>query len=406
MSVQTNQITTVSNQAVLEKEMQSIQPRLEKIVPANFPIDRFKFAVLEAVRKSKTAAMTKCTLASTFGAMLTCAELGLMPNTTQQHAYLVPFWNNDLKQYEMSFQIGYRGLVELAFRYKVAKKVWAEAVYQGDRFEYMMGTEQYIVHVPDFGATRDDSTMLAVYAVIETDHGTQFTIMAKSEVDKIRDQASQAAKYKGTPWDVWYTEMAKKTVLKRLMKTIAVSPEIAMANEVDGQAEAGIAVNYEMPGTKQVAPKATTSDVDALLAGKVPQAVQDGPEQPQDPEPANEPPRPTKAPDAPAEPAKPAPVDKRTTEPSKEDLNKALETPAPAAPAAKAKRVIDKMNTLHNFPQQFDKMVETAGKCKWGYNQMSVHIMEKYGIDNPRDIDLNIAAEVMKYMEATKVGAK
>lgn len=479
MTVQTNQIQVIANPAALEKDIERIQPRLEKIVPTNFPIDRFKFAVLEAARKSKSNSIWKCTVQSTLGAMLTCAELGLMPNTTQQHAFLVPFWNSTLGQNEMGFQIGYRGLIELAFRYKVAKKVWAECVYGADAFDYMMGTEQYIKHVPDFTAPRNEESMVAVYAVIETEYGTQFTIMAKSEIDTIRDQASQAAKYKGTPWDLWYTEMAKKTVLKRLMKTIAVSPEIAMANDVDGKAEAGEAVNFELPGQRAMAARiASTNDVDALLAGKIPVASQDAPQPPDDQEPTNVPPtpEPPKVDPAPAAPVakskaltladkpeymkglhavaaehgwkhedistymkelgfastadfpfdtakykavldhikanpfqKPTPPTEPTPEPPKPST---MDEPAPDKELDKqidsmkkpAKKAVDKMNTLHNFPVQFGKLISVAGTTKWGYNRLSTYIMETYGVDNPRDIDLNQAAEVMKTMEANVGG--
>ena len=56
--------------------------------------------------------------------------------------------------------------------------------------------------------------------------GHAFVVMSKADVDRIRDKYSKAASSKYSPWNTEYDAMAKKTVIKQLMKYLPVSVEL------------------------------------------------------------------------------------------------------------------------------------------------------------------------------------
>jgi hypothetical protein len=70
-----------------------------------------------------------------------------------------------------------------------------------------------------------------------------FEIMVKDEIDRIRDKsdgyrAYKNQKIKSTPWADHYDEMAKKTVLRRLLKRVPASPDLADALRIEEEADA------------------------------------------------------------------------------------------------------------------------------------------------------------------------
>jgi hypothetical protein len=72
------------------------------------------------------------------------ATLDLMPNTPEQLAFIIPYGD------KVQFQVGYRGLLQLARRSGEVMRINAELVFSGDDFDVQFGTERKIVHKPDF----------------------------------------------------------------------------------------------------------------------------------------------------------------------------------------------------------------------------------------------------------------
>ena len=76
--------------------------------------------------------------------------------------------------------------------------------------------------------------MVAVYAVFRTKSGGYgFEVMGKSDVDEHMRKYSKAAAKGSSPWTTNYEEMAKKTVLKRVLKYAPVASEFVRAAAVD-----------------------------------------------------------------------------------------------------------------------------------------------------------------------------
>jgi recombinational DNA repair protein RecT len=130
-------------------------------------------------------------------------------------------------------QIGYQGMIELAER-DGRVTVTANVVYEKDLFEWEEGTTEYIKHKPFFGK-ESPGEVVASYAVARyKDHRVKFRVCPLHEIEKAR-----AASKSGNngPWKTHFSEMARKTAIKRLFKILPKSPEIARAIEIEERAE-------------------------------------------------------------------------------------------------------------------------------------------------------------------------
>ena len=180
-------------------------------MPEGFNYDRMCRSVVNAI--STTPALARCTVASLFLSTVRAFSIGLEPNGALQEGYLVPYGG------EAQFLPSYRGLIQLARRSGEISDVYAKAVYSNDTFEVEEGTERKIVHKPDYSKDRGDA--VCYYAMFRTTAGTvDFEVMSKKEIDKIR-ALSKAAN--SPAWKEHYEEMAKKSVLKRLLKRAPMS---------------------------------------------------------------------------------------------------------------------------------------------------------------------------------------
>ena len=94
----------------------------------------------------------------------------------------------------------------------------AQVVYSNDSFEYMLGDRPEIIHNPaPLGTERGE--IIGAYAIATLKDGTQIReVMHRDEIDRARS-ASNGGGGKG-PWKDWYSEMARKTVIHRLAKTL------------------------------------------------------------------------------------------------------------------------------------------------------------------------------------------
>ena len=87
-------------------------------------------------------------------------------------------------------------------------------MYENDVFEYSYGLEPSLKHIP---ASENRGAATFVYAVFRTkDGGFGFEVMS---MDDCREHAKRYSKaYSNGPWQTNFEEMAKKTVLKRVLK--------------------------------------------------------------------------------------------------------------------------------------------------------------------------------------------
>lgn len=210
------------------KEPQSLQQwinvykgQIAKALPSVLTPERFSRMALTAL--TKTPKLADCDPKSFIGAMLTAAQLGLEPNTPLGQAYLIPYGN------ECQFQIGYKGLIDLAYRSGQIKCIMAEIVYENDEFRFEYGLNPELKHKP---AVSNRGEKKWVYALYKLNSGG-FSFKVASIDDVIAHGRKYSKTYNNGPWQTNFEEMAKKTVLKQLLKYAPLNSEFVKGAAYD-----------------------------------------------------------------------------------------------------------------------------------------------------------------------------
>lgn len=215
--------------------VQSMMPQIEKALPSVLTGERFGRMVLTAL--SSNPDLQKCTPGSFLGAMMQAAQLGVEPNTPLGQAYLIPYKNHGVL--ETQFQLGYKGLIDLAYRSGSVVSVSAHAVHENDEFEYELGLEEKLRHVP---ALKDRGNVILYYACWKgKDGGYGFAVMSVDDVKAFKNKYSKAANSSYSPWSTNFDSMAKKTVLKQALKYAPLKTEFVRAAATDETIKSSIA---------------------------------------------------------------------------------------------------------------------------------------------------------------------
>jgi recombination protein RecT len=147
-----------------------------------------------------------------------CSALGIEPDGRRAH--LIPYGT------QCTLIIDYKGLVELIRRSGEVAAIRAETVCENDEFGWENGT---ITHRVDWRNPRGE--VQAVYAEAKLTSGeVQTAVLTKDEVEGIRKRSRAGA---SGPWATDWSEMAKKTAIRRLSKLLPLSVEIAEAMDKD-----------------------------------------------------------------------------------------------------------------------------------------------------------------------------
>lgn len=200
-----------------------------QVIPKHVSPERMIFVIRAAM--SRTPKLLECTGESLACSIMAAAQLGIEPTGMLGQGYMIPYYNGRTKKMEAQFQIGYRGLIDLARRSGRIKNVYAVNVFAEDVFSVEQGTAPRIGHVPNYDAERSWNSFKGAYAVAEFNDGTTlFEYMTKGEIEAIRKRSKSAD---GGPWVTDTLEMARKCPVKRLCKYLPQSPELETALQVD-----------------------------------------------------------------------------------------------------------------------------------------------------------------------------
>lgn len=200
---------------------------------------------LLALAMDKSPDLAKATPMSVLGCLMTCASLGLEPNTALHHAYIIPRKarkNVDGKWVEVveaTLQIGYRGYVQLGHNSGQISGIDAGIHYSDDElWVYRKGAHGVLEHVP--GPQQGEK--LHAYAVVTLTNGNAiWNVWPWAKILAHRDQYSDAyknavkhGKTATTPWVTAEDAMAMKTMIRQLSKFMPMASEVARAASLDG----------------------------------------------------------------------------------------------------------------------------------------------------------------------------
>ena len=218
------------------------RPHIPDEVLADQSYLRRSFMALSTIGSRKLFA---CDAGSVVKCLVAGHALGLEFNTLNE-MWLIP------RAGELTYQIGYKGLIKLAMRSGQYSKVDAQVVREGDAFTFDLA-EGRISHSFDlFAGGRDSARYVGVYAVAVTKDGEQIAeVMTRDECEHVRDKTSKA---RSGPWYDWPEQMARKTVLRRL------------CNRLEMTTAASAAIAGETYDTGHVKARAVRADASAIWA--------------------------------------------------------------------------------------------------------------------------------------------
>ena len=203
----------------------SFEVSVQGALPTHVTKEHYLRALTTSIRK--TPKLMDCDKTSIGAAILTSAQLGLLPDVNGQ-CYLIPF------KRECQLIIGYQGLIDLAYRTNKIESIRSDVVCEKDEFDYQEGMNPTLYHKRNLREKRGKP--YAVYAIAKiVDGGQVYVVLSKEEVEAVK-KSSKASGSSFSPWNGDFeTEMWKKTAVRRLSKMLPKSIELIEALDFDNK---------------------------------------------------------------------------------------------------------------------------------------------------------------------------
>jgi recombination protein RecT len=207
--------------------LKAMLPAISEALPKSKGMDAERLARMTLTTLKLNPKLLECSIESLLGAVLQSAQLGLEPNLNGS-CFFIPYKGT------VSFQIGYKGLIDLVCRKGEVVSIVAQEVRKGDQFYYEYGRNETLKHIPAPNSTRGEIEYFYAYATLKNG-GFTFQVMHISDIEKIRDEFSVSYKFDkhNSIWGKNFEAMALKTIIKRLIKYLPISVETqsAVAND-------------------------------------------------------------------------------------------------------------------------------------------------------------------------------
>jgi len=160
---------------------------------------------------------------------LKAATLKLPINKSLGFAYIVPYKKQG-KQLPQ-FQLGYKGMVQLAMRSGVYKYLNAERVFEGEFKGFSKLTGDL-----DLTGQKISDTVVGYFAYIETVNGFRKSMYCtKEDMEKHAKKYSKAYDRDSSPWKTEFDAMGEKTMLRKLIgKYGLMTIDMADGMQMDG----------------------------------------------------------------------------------------------------------------------------------------------------------------------------
>lgn len=220
-------------------------PTLKHLIPAHVPAEKFRAMVVTAVAYDKN--LLECSPESLIRETAQAAELGLSLNKSLREADILTVWNGSAQRKEAQMRPRYMGLMKLARQSGEIADIYAHVVRQDDDFDYELGLNKRLHHVPGPGV----GEITHAYVVWQTKDGIKaFEVLDRKRLENIRDRsegykAFKAGKIKSTPWESDFEEMCRKTAVRAGSKYMPISNEKwAMAVAADDRGDSSDAAEY------------------------------------------------------------------------------------------------------------------------------------------------------------------
>ena len=298
-----NQIMTVNekinrgialNQGEFKSVMLTFTKQIADALPVHLKKNAEKYARQAIMLFNQNPKLQACSPTSILAALMTASALGLDLTPQLGQCYIIPYearkkvGNQWVTVSEAQFQLGYRGVISLAYRSDAIKRIDAQVVREKDYFKFSRGLNPELEHIESEDEDRGEITH--VYAVANfSNGGFAFDVWPIAKVMAHAKKFSRSFTVKNyrtgeesinakSPWATDFEAMAKKTLIMAIWKYLPLSTELLLAQAQDGsvkndaaelakiQDEKDVvllqAVSTVISDTEETVENAATADVD------------------------------------------------------------------------------------------------------------------------------------------------
>lgn len=226
-----DQVTTVPEHALrlVESRRDVLRTSLEQ---AGIDWQRFSNSVMTSIADAD-ATLRDAIAAnpdSFLSAVSRAASYGLVLGPPHQHCFLIPYREHG--HLVVQFQIGYKGLCELAYRHPRVSKLEARLVYKGEEVEYDQAADCVTRHPYDPTIDRSDANVVWGYATATLNDGQKITrALNRAQIEARRKRG----KGKQPAWTTDYQPMCIKTLHRALLSSGTVPLSSALAAALDDE---------------------------------------------------------------------------------------------------------------------------------------------------------------------------
>lgn len=180
---------------------------------------------------AERAELQSCSPQSVIGAALRAATMRLWVDPSLGQAYIVPYKG------KATLIIGYRGLIEMAMRTNKYRHINAIDVDDG-----MVLIEDVVKGVHEVKRVAPGKKIVGYLAYLKMTNGYERSLyMTKEEVERHAKKYSKSYGKPESPWSTEFDKMARKTVLRQLLKFGALDPITAQLGDEEEVIDADFA---------------------------------------------------------------------------------------------------------------------------------------------------------------------
>ena len=193
---------------------QSVKEQFEAVLQEN--AGAFVASIIDLYNTDRTLQM--CDPKNVVMEALKAASLKLPINKQLGFSWIVPYKNKQ-GQYIPTFQLGYKGYIQLCMRTGAYRYINADVVYEGELVKHDKLTGEIEID-PE---KRTGDKKVGYFAFIETLNGFRKTLyMTVEEVTKHAQQYSKSYSSKNSVWATDFDAMALKTCLRLLLSKYGI----------------------------------------------------------------------------------------------------------------------------------------------------------------------------------------
>lgn len=202
-------------------------PSIKSNIPNDIVIKEWRlyFKALKKLcnYKAPTSIFSEDNVVSVF---IDVVNAGLSFSESQKHIYLHFFMDKVSTNFKLRYTISYFAYIFIAkkFGYNVKTLV----IYDGDNFSLSddSGKVKYKFEKKNFVQKKEELKLVFCIAQNSKEDVLVYEIMSKEQIDRVKEMSVKYNPESTGIWSKFYEEMAKKTVIKRLLKTIITENDL------------------------------------------------------------------------------------------------------------------------------------------------------------------------------------